>query len=540
MNSKGSSVRSRANDTDNGVLTPVLKSRARLTPSNLRHRIVYKQDSAPKNLNSVEKKGGRVNENKQSTSRSHITENSTNTPRVTPRSTALNACYTPSSLFRNGASTPLSILRTQQSTPSTNKKSKQNYETVSQQIGTADTEISNLTVVVRVRPLNAQECSLVKVSNVVRVCGNKLTVSAGMNADYTAGLTHSFTYDHVFDSTDPDNSKYANQEGVFAGTAMPLIERAFQGYNACLFAYGQTGSGKSYSMMGIEALDDDASGNSAPHPEAGIIPRFCRELFKRIDKIKHIIRAEIEISYFEIYNEKIHDLLCVTQSEGNCSIGNIHIASTQANTIGNSRPALKVREHPIWGPYVVDLSVHPVDSYEAMRNWLAVGNSQRATAATGMNDKSSRSHSIFNIVLNLTEVSDDKDGNGTLSELAISPRTHQTRRSRISLVDLAGSERILSGGTNGDRIREGVSINKSLLTLGKVIAALADAKKTSTGGAAFVPYRDSVLTWLLRDEWIRIEPRACRVFYNACDVVCPDTILAIKALLCKVPIKSSA
>ncbi|XP_011194123.1 kinesin-like protein KIF14 [Zeugodacus cucurbitae] len=491
MSSKSVSTRYRTNIVSAGELTPVMNGRSRLTPSGLRHRPVHKSESAQKNHleDKCGTKSGLFN-------KVLSTDTSSSTPRNTPRSTAINACYTPSSLFRNVMSTPLNKVRTQYSTASASKSKLRNTESASTSQIVDDTEISNLTVAVRVRPLNAQECSLAKVTNVVRVCGNELTVSAGMTADCTAGLTHSFTYDHVFDSTDPDSKLYANQDDVFAGTSIPLIDRAFQGYNACLFAYGQTGSGKSYSMMGIEALDDDASGNSVPHPEAGIIPRFCRELFKRLESMKHSIRAEIEISYFEIYNEKIHDLLCVAQSESNCSLGNIHVASTPTSTNNvNNRPALKVREHPIWGPYVVDLSIHPVDSYEAMRNWLAVGNSQRATAATGMNDKSSRSHSIFNIVLNLTEINEDLSNNKPDDS-----GTRQTRRSRISLVDLAGSERISMVGSNGDRIREGVSINKSLLTLGKVIAALADSKKSATNGSVFVPYRESVLTWLLREN----------------------------------------
>lgn len=123
-----------------------------------------------------------------------------------------------------------------------------------------------------------------------------------------------------------------------------------------------------------------------------------------------------------------------------------------------------------------------------MKNWLAVGNSQRATAATGMNDKSSRSHSIFNIILNLSEVCNDPLQNGQ-------SKKQQTKRSKISLVDLAGSERVSHTCASGDRLKEGVSINKSLLTLGKVIAALADTKKSA---GLFVPYRESVLTWLLR------------------------------------------
>lgn len=193
--------------------------------------------------------------------------------------------------------------------------------------------------------------------------------------------------------------------------------------------------------------------------------------------------AEIEVSYFEIYNEKIHDLLAVTPS---LIGGQLNTPSSQLKP----RPALRVREHPTWGPYVVDLNTHPVDSHAALKNWLAVGNSQRATAATGMNDKSSRSHSIFNIILNISEnVPTDEQAQNA----GRTARKQQTKRSKISLVDLAGSERVSHTCASGERLKEGVSINKSLLTLGKVIAALADTKKNS-----FVPYRESVLTWLLR------------------------------------------
>lgn len=179
------------------------------------------------------------------------------------------------------------------------------------------------------------------------------------------------------------------------------------------------------------------------------------------------------MSYFEIYNEKIHDLLAVTPT---------HTTSQTPINNQQKRAALRIREHPRWGPYVEDLSSHPVDSSIALKNWLAVGNSQRATAATGMNDRSSRSHSIFTINLTLTETDVES------SKLV-------TKRSRISLVDLAGSERVSQTRASGERLKEGVSINQSLLTLGKVIAALADTKR---GGSNFVPYRESVLTRLLQ------------------------------------------
>ncbi|XP_034098065.2 kinesin-like protein KIF14 [Drosophila albomicans] len=409
-------------------------------------------------------------------------------PHPKPKPTALNACYTPSSLYRNpGKTTPLRQTPGCKSASKTKEKDAMLMDSFH-----SIAEESNMIVAVRVRPLNTLECTRANVSNVVNVHGhNELSVQSGSSADASAGVSHYFSYDQVYYSCDPERKNYADQLAVFAGTAQPLIDTAFDGYNACLFAYGQTGSGKSYSMMGIEALDDAALDGNAPHAEAGIIPRFCHELFRRIDAVKDQLQVEVEVSYFEIYNEKIHDLLSVQHA----------LTSAAPDTPQHTRQALKVREHPIFGPYVVDLSAHSVDSYSALRNWLAVGNSQRATASTAMNDKSSRSHSIFNIVLNLTDLSSD-DGMSSSDTDSGTVTLRQTRRSKISLVDLAGSERISVSGSNGERIREGVSINKSLLTLGKVIAALADTRKA--GGSAtpstFVPYRESVLTWLLREN----------------------------------------
>ncbi|XP_035915902.1 kinesin-like protein KIF14 [Anopheles stephensi] len=345
-------------------------------------------------------------------------------------------------------------------------------------------EISNLKVAVRIRPLSAKEC-IESVANIVRVENNELYINGGNTADNLAGVEHYFLYDHVFWSCNAEDPAYVSQAGVYNDLVHPLLDKAFEGYNTCLFAYGQTGSGKSYSMMG---MDLDENYDVAPNPDAGIIPRFCHELFARINALKGQVHAEVEVSYFEIYNEKIHDLLSVTPTDGVITL------STPGQ--GSKRPALKVREHPLYGPYVVDLCKHPVDSHTALRNWLAVGNSQRATAATGMNDKSSRSHSIFSVVLKLVEIVHSSDTDDATDRPG-STSVKQTKQSKISLVDLAGSERVSQTCASGARLKEGVSINKSLLTLGKVIAALADPKKSAN---AYIPYRDSVLTWLLREN----------------------------------------
>ncbi|XP_073987570.1 uncharacterized protein isoform X2 [Rhodnius prolixus] len=328
-----------------------------------------------------------------------------------------------------------------------------------------DGEASRLTVGVRVRPLHPREHG-----NVVYVHENEVSVASEM------GSIHKFNYDHCFSSS---GNYTASQCDVFESMVRPLLETAFQGYNACLFAYGQTGSGKTYSMMG------PLVGNTGLSEQSGIIPRFCCELLKQAtlrsegssstasvvttpnraddSSTTHhpsTVSTTVEISYLEVYNEKIHDLLVPSST------------------------ALRVREHPMYGPYVVDLSKQVINSIEDFQKWLDYGNKKRATAATEMNDKSSRSHTLFTVILTQTFLNVNKDGNWTHD---------QTRRSQINLVDLAGSERIAHSVASSDRIREGVSINRSLLTLGKVMSALVERR-------GFVPYRESVLTWLLKDS----------------------------------------
>ncbi|XP_024876232.1 kinesin-like protein KIF14 [Temnothorax curvispinosus] len=320
-------------------------------------------------------------------------------------------------------------------------------------------ESSNLTVGIRIRPLTGKESNDPKVTTVVQGNGQNVIVEC-------ESAHHTFMYDHCFVShDDPLTPGHASQEVVFRNMVLPLVQNAFEGYNVCLFAYGQTGSGKSYSLMGTESAQLSAT----PFDErVGIIPRFCQEIFTRA-RDNPQVETTVEISYFEIYNEKIHDLL--------------------ANTNNASKKApLKVREHPAFGPYVVDLSQHCVQNYKDLQTWLKVGNSQRATAATGMNEKSSRSHSIFSIIL--TQAHAD-------NELDCKP-LDANRRSKINLVDLAGSERLSQTSATGDRLREGVSINKSLLTLGKVISSLTE--NTNNRKQGFVPYRESVLTWLLKES----------------------------------------
>jgi kinesin family protein 13 len=246
-----------------------------------------------------------------------------------------------------------------------------------------------------------------------------------------------FAFDHCFWSIDPDNPKFSGQEFVFDQLGADVLENAFSGYNACIFAYGQTGSGKSYTMMG-SLMEDSLK---------GIIPRLCDTMFDRIAEGKQAnsrMSYKVEVSYMEIYCEKVRDLLCPK----------------------GGKHSLKVREHKSLGPYVEGLSKLAVTSFIDINELMSEGNKSRTVAATQMNAESSRSHAVFSIVVTQTEF-DPK------SQLGME------KVAKMSLVDLAGSERAGKTGALGDRLKEGSNINKSLTTLGLVISSLADMVSTS-------------------------------------------------------------
>ena len=262
-----------------------------------------------------------------------------------------------------------------------------------------------------------------------------------------------FAFDKSYWSFDRQDKHFAGQDNLFNDLGAPLLDNAFQGYNNCIFAYGQTGSGKSYSMMGYGE-------------ESGVIPRICQNMFERITEFQKDknLTYTVEVSYLEIYNERVRDLL-------------------NPATKGN----LKVREHPSTGPYVEDLAKLAVRSFEEIEHLMDEGNKARTVAATSMNETSSRSHAVF--TLTVTQKRHD-----------VETRMDTEKVAKISLVDLAGSERATSTGATGARLKEGAEINRSLSTLGRVIAALADLSMGKKKNMSMVPYRDSVLTWLLKDS----------------------------------------
>lgn len=377
--------------------------------------------------------------------------------------------------------------------------------------------MSSIKVAVRVRPFNGRErdalcyccvsmsgqsTTLHKLSSIEdneNKDANKDTnpSPAGQeNKESTTGAK-SFTFDHSYWSHRGEDPNYASQDKVYNDIGAEMLEHAIQGYNVCIFAYGQTGSGKSYTMMGTKE-------------EVGIIPRMCNDLFQQLhtlDSDEHFDYT-VEVSYLEIYFERVRDLL----------------------NPRNKKP-LKVREHNVFGPYVEDLTKLVVKSFEDINDLIDLGNKSRTTAATRMNETSSRSHAVFTIILTQRRYDVETDRKGE-------------KVSKISLVDLAGSERADSTGAEGLRLKEGATINRSLTTLGKVISALEMSSKKK--GNQHIPYRDSVLTWLLRENLGGNSKTAMIAAISPADINYDETLSTLyyanrtKNIVCKAVVNEDA
>ena len=253
-----------------------------------------------------------------------------------------------------------------------------------------------------------------------------------------------FTFDGVYDHT-------STQKEIFEGCALPIVRAAIEGYNGTIFCYGQTGTGKTHTM----------EGKDEPENERGLIPNTFETVFGDIDALEaanknFLVRA----SFLEIYNENVRDLLGKDQSR-TCDL----------------------KEDPDKGVYVKDLTTFVVKSVAEIRKLHEVGKKNRSVGATLMNADSSRSHSIFTVTIETSEVNE-----GEAEEDA------HIRVGKLNMVDLAGSERQAKTGSTGDRLKEATKINLSLSALGNVISALVDGK------SSHIPYRDSKLTRLLQDS----------------------------------------
>ncbi|XP_074835548.1 kinesin heavy chain isoform X1 [Carettochelys insculpta] len=245
---------------------------------------------------------------------------------------------------------------------------------------------------------------------------------------------------YVFDRVFPPNT---TQEQVYHACAMQIVKDVLAGYNGTIFAYGQTSSGKTHTMEG--KLHD---------PQLmGIIPRIARDIFNHIYAMDENLEFHIKVSYFEIYLDKIRDLLDVTKTN------------------------LSVHEDKNRVPYVKGCTERFVSSPEEIMDVIDEGKSNRHVAVTNMNEHSSRSHSIF--LINIKQENME---------------TEQKLSGKLYLVDLAGSEKVSKTGAEGAVLDEAKNINKSLSALGNVISALAEGTK------AYVPYRDSKMTRILQDS----------------------------------------
>ncbi|XP_053500142.1 kinesin-like protein KIF3B isoform X6 [Ictalurus furcatus] len=294
-------------------------------------------------------------------------------------------------------------------------------------------------VVVRCRPMNEKE----RASNFERVVSMDVKLGQIVVRNPRSGFTHEhpkvFTFDSVYDW----NSK---QVDLYDETFRPLVDSVLLGFNGTIFAYGQTGTGKTYTMEGVRNDPE----------KRGVIPNSFEHIFTHISRSQnqqYLVRA----SYLEIYQEEIRDLLAKDQSR-----------------------RLELKERPDTGVYVKDLSSFVTKSVREIEHVMNVGNQNRSVGSTNMNEHSSRSHAIFVITIECSELGPDGE--------------NHIRVGKLNLVDLAGSERQTKTGAQGERLKEATKINLSLSALGNVISALVDGKSTH------IPYRDSKLTRLLQDS----------------------------------------
>ncbi|CAH2354717.1 hypothetical protein CLIB1423_18S02124 [[Candida] railenensis] len=348
----------------------------------------------------------------------------------------------------------------------------------------------NINVVVRVRPLlpredTSSEClvsmppsnprttilEIPQSSTFYRSPDQGQRVSGDRNNVADENLK-TYEFDESIWSFNSDDSNYIDNILFYERTSPQLLDHFFQGFNVCVLAYGQTGSGKTHTMMGTDE-------------EPGMIPLLVKDILRRKESlVNERTNCQLKLQYMEIYNEQVKDLLLPSGGTGP----------------GGPGGKCRIREHPVTGPYVENLVEYPINSFSSFLKYLEMGNHLRSTASTSMNETSSRSHAILTLSLVQTKFkqnSDDElsDSIGEADEEVIS---------NIKLVDLAGSERLNKTKVfkQQDRMKEGASINKSLTVLGRCINMLSEksAKTGNTSNIEVVPYRDSILTYILKEN----------------------------------------
>ncbi|XP_065762396.1 kinesin-like protein KIF7 isoform X6 [Muntiacus reevesi] len=266
----------------------------------------------------------------------------------------------------------------------------------------------------------------------------------------TLGRDRHFSFHVVLDED-------AGQEAVYQACVQPLLEAFFEGFNVTVFAYGQTGSGKTYTM-------GEASVASLHEDEQGIIPRAMAEAFKLIDE-NDLLDCLVHVSYLEVYKEEFRDLL----------------------EVGTASRDIQLREDDRGNVVLCGVKEVDVEGLDEVLSLLEMGNAARHTGATHLNRLSSRSHTIFTVTL---------EQRGRAPSRLPRPAAGQLLVSKFHFVDLAGSERVLKTGSTGERLKESIQINSSLLALGNVISALGDPQRRGS----HIPYRDSKITRILKDS----------------------------------------
>ncbi|XP_077174330.1 kinesin-like protein KIF7 isoform X2 [Paroedura picta] len=304
-------------------------------------------------------------------------------------------------------------------------------------------------VAVRIRPLLPKE----------RLHGHQTCLRGNPETkEVILGHNRHFHFDTVF-------TKSSSQESVYAVCVQPLVEAFFQGFNSTVFAYGQTGSGKTYTI-------GEATVSSINEDEQGIIPRAMAEVFRLVDE-NDLVEYRVRVSYLEVYKEEFWDLL-------------------QVETANKS---IQIREDDKGNIVLYGVKETEVEGLDEVLSLLEMGNAAKHTGATHINKTSSRSHTIFTVTM------EQRQNAARLTRLAIQdkalvPTPGQVLISKFHFVDLAGSERVVKTGSTGERLRESIQINSSLLALGNVISALGDPHRKGS----HIPYRDSKITRILKDS----------------------------------------
>ncbi|KAJ8532890.1 hypothetical protein K7X08_015779 [Anisodus acutangulus] len=356
---------------------------------------------------------------------------------------------TPKSYHQRRGSTPSPLLMSQTLWSSTEKPCRG--------LRSDDEKGVNVKVVLRCRPPNEDE---MKVKGPLVISCNELKqeVAATLNTAIKQ-INKSFLFDKVCGPS-------SQQKDFYDQSVAPLVNEALEGYTCTIFAYGQTGTGKTYTMEGEavkEKILSDFLFNGEFHKNAGVIPRAVQQIFDILESQK--AEYSMKVAYIEIYNEEITDLLSLDEESKSID--------------EKTRKPLALMEDGKGAVFIRGLEEVTVSTADEIYKILEKGSANKHTAETLLNKQSNRSHSIFSITLHVKEC------------------THEglelIKCGKLNLVDLAGSENILRSGAKEGRAREAGEINKSLLTLGRIINALVDH-------SGHVPYRDSKLTRFLRDS----------------------------------------